>query len=129
MKKALKIGTAVVIVCAVFVAGAVLAVVRGWGTRDVSVEIMNTSKQPISSFAVQFETCGTNGTILGTNLDPEKSKTVRFVACGEGEYAIEVRFPDGRTMKSNGTYVESGYTSVEAVTVNGIVTTQHVYAL
>ena len=98
---------------------------RGWGTREVSVEIGNDSNGPLRSFTVQYRTCGLAGSIRGGEVQPGHSYTVRYVVCGEGAYLIEAQLADWKVVRSKEMYVVSRWSSTEIVTASGITSHQH----
>jgi hypothetical protein len=107
-----------------FFAGATIAMLRGWGTREVSVEIENDSKGPLRSFTVQYRTCGVSGSIRGGEVQPGHSHAIRYVVCGEGAYLIEAQLADGKVVRSREKYVVSRSSSTEIVTASGITSHQ-----
>jgi hypothetical protein len=115
-----RIVTGLVLAAVIFGSGATTAVLRGWGSRAVTAEVINGAEQPLRSFTVRYSTCGMEGVITGHDLPPGESKTVRYSLCGEGGYVVEALFADGRMLKSAEGYVEAGYASTEVVTATGI---------
>jgi len=127
--KTLKILGVVILVSAAFVAGAATALIRGWGDRAVSAEMVNKLEQPIRSFTVRYTTCGTKTEITSGELPPGKSRTIRFWVCGEGASVVEATLADGTIVRGPELYVESGYSTTSTVNTMGIVSTQRMYAL
>jgi hypothetical protein len=126
MKVTRTVGAAGILLLA-FCAGAITAVWRGWGAQSVTVEVVNQSEQPLTSFTVRYETCGVRGSVVGGELLSGQSRRVKYTVCGEGGYFIEAQFRDGSVLKGTEGYVESGYSSTETITTNRIDSSQHVY--
>lgn len=122
--KTYKILGVVLLVAAAFVAGAVTALIRGWGETAVSAEVVNELDQPIRSFTVRYTTCGTKAEIASGELSPDESRTIRFRVCGEGGSLVEATLADGTIVRSTELYVESGYPITSTVNTKGVVSTQ-----
>jgi hypothetical protein len=127
MSKTIQIIGALVLTCVAFVAGAWTAVQRDWGADTVAAQIINASEQSISSIAIQFETCGGRGLVVGGELKPGSSRRLRYSVCGEGGYTVEAVFADGHMVRSSGGYVESGHLSTEKVSRDAIVSEQSLF--
>ena len=127
MSKPIQIIGAVVLTCLAFVAGAWTAIQRGWGADTVTAQIINVSDQSLSSIAIEFETCGSRGSVVGGELKPGSSRRLRYSVCGEGGYVVEAVFADGHMVRSGGGYVESGYVSTEQVSRDAIVSEQSLF--
>ncbi|MCE1242837.1 hypothetical protein [Oryzomicrobium sp.] len=118
-----------VLVLSGFGIGAITAVVRGWGSPVVTLELANQSGRSIQSFVVRYDTCGNKASITSEGPSAGQSKRIYFSVCGEGGYALEVVFSDGQRMVSRNSYVESGYSITEVVTANTIDSKQPIYGL
>jgi hypothetical protein len=127
--KILKALAVVLVLAATFVAGVITTVFRGWGDRAVTAEVVNNLDQPVRSFTVRYDTCGTKGEITVSELQPGTSRTVRFRVCGEGGALVEATLADGTVMRGPELYVESGYSTTSSINKNGIASTQRMYAL
>lgn len=127
MSKTIQIIGALVLICVAFVAGAWMAIQRGWGADTVTAQIINVSDQSLSSIAIEFETCGRGGSVVGGDLEPGSSRRLRYSVCGEGGYVVEAVFADGHVVRSGGGYVESGYLTTEKVSRDAIVSEQSLF--
>jgi hypothetical protein len=111
---------AVTLACGAFIAGAITAVVRGWGSPLVSVSVGNNTSDELRFVTVSYSTCNSKNTLTLQRLPPGKVHTFRFPVCGEGGFRIEAVLNDGRTVVSAEDYVESGYSSNALVEPTGI---------
>ena len=117
------------LIVTMFGAGALTAIYRGWGSQLVAVAVVNQSGQPLQSVTLNYQTCNGSGSLAVGALSPHQATTMHFAVCGEGGYTIEAVLSDGRLVKNNGAYVESGYSVSEVVLQNGIETNLHAYKL
>lgn len=127
MSKTIQILGALVLTCVAFVAGAWTAIQRGWGAATVTAQVINVSDQSLDSIAIQFETCGSRGSVVGGDLKPGSSRRLRYSVCSEGGYVVEAVFADGHVLRSGGGYVEPGYLSTEKVSRDAIVSEQSLF--
>jgi hypothetical protein len=98
-----------------FTAGAATAVIRGWGDRDVHVDVVNESGQRVTSLALDVESCGARNALSRGALEPGDRATFRFMVCGEGAYELRARLEGGAELRGRGGYVESGYRATQRV--------------
>jgi hypothetical protein len=97
-----------------FIAGAATAIVRGWGSPLVTVEVVNKSGADLRAVLLEVDTCGSKQQIPGGALRVDASTRLRFLPCGEAGYRLSVVLADGVEMRSEG-YAEAGYRIVEVV--------------
>jgi hypothetical protein len=117
------------LICAAFVAGAITAIMRGWGSPLVSISVQNNTSAEIRFVNLNYSSCGAKNTFTIQTLPPGKAHVFRFLVCGEGGYQVEAVLQDGRTLKSPEGYVESGYSSSELVEPMGIRSEVRTYRL
>ncbi|HXI97337.1 MAG TPA: hypothetical protein VNG73_00215 [Gemmatimonadaceae bacterium] len=86
MKPAAAIGLAVITAVLAFAFGAWAAIYRGWGSRTVTTKIVNSSGSILSSFAIDYQTCGVAGSMLGGSLWKGEARQLRYNVCGEGRF-------------------------------------------
>lgn len=110
-----------------FAAGAWFASVGGWGTNAVAATLVNESGMAVLRAHVRFESCGLQGAAIVGRLEPGQRRTVRYSLCGEGSYAVEADLADGRVLKHEGGYVESGYRTEHIVRADRIASSLAVY--
>jgi len=106
-----------------FAAGAATAVIRGWGDRDVRVDVVNESGQRVKSLVLDVDTCGARSVLGRAALEPGDRATVRFAVCGEGGYEVRAQLENGVELRGRGDYVESGYRATQRVRRSDIVST------
>jgi len=104
-----------------FAAGAATAVIRGWGDRDVHVDVVNESGQRVKSLALDVESCGVRNALARGSLEPGDRATFRFMVCGEGGYELRAQLENGAELRGHGNYVEGGYRATERVRRSDIV--------
>jgi len=104
-----------------FAAGAATAVIRGWGDRDVHVDVVNESGQRVRSLALDVESCGARNALARGSLEPGDRATFRFMVCGEGGYELRAQLENGAELHGRGNYVEGGYRATERVRRSDIV--------
>jgi hypothetical protein len=114
--------TAVSLVVAGFVAGAATAAMRGWGDRDVQVDIVNESGQRVTAVALYLDTCGARSVLARGALEAGERTSFRFGLCGEGGYQLQARLANGVEVQGGGDYVEGGARETGHVRAKGIVT-------
>ena len=109
-----------------FAAGAVTAVLSGWGTPIATIQVRNETAGEVRSVTVTYQTCGATQT-LAQNWGAQRASgavprdvRMNIVLCGEGSHTTEVVFADGHTLRSGGSYIESGYVVTERVLESGI---------
>jgi hypothetical protein len=120
MSKPLRITVHLALILVAFCIGVAIAVLRGWGSSNVTLELQNQSGRAIQSYVLHYETCGVKGVITGEAVAATQSRKIRFPVCGEGGYRVEVNFADGRQVTGTAGYVESGYVLSEIVTATAI---------
>lgn len=91
-----------------FIAGAVTAAQRGWGSPLVTVVVHNDSDVPLRAVKLRYGSCGETHAMVHDDLAAGRTHAFRFPVCGEGGYSLEAVRPDGSTVTSAG-YVERGY--------------------
>jgi len=91
-----------------FVAGAVTAAQRGWGSPLVTVMVHNDSEVSLRAVKLRYGSCGETHAMVHDELAPGRSHVFRFPVCGEGGYSLEAVRSDGGTLTSGG-YVERGH--------------------
>lgn len=96
------------IAVAAFVAGALTAAQRGWGSPLVTVVVHNDSDVPLRAVKLRYGSCGETHAMVHDDLEPGRPHVFRFPVCGEGGYSLEALRSDGATLTSGG-YVERGY--------------------
>ncbi|MBW8756776.1 MAG: hypothetical protein JF586_04115 [Burkholderiales bacterium] len=106
-----------------FAAGAATAVIRGWGDRDVHVDVVNESGQRVKSLALNVESCGARNALARGALEPGDRVTFRFMVCGEGVYELRAQLENGTELRGRGDYVERGYRATQRVRRSDIVST------
>jgi len=106
-----------------FAAGAATAVIRGWGDRDVRVEVVNESGLRVKSFVLEVGTCGARSVLGRAALEPGDRATVRFAVCGESGYELRAQLENGTELRGRGNYVEGGYRATQRVRRSDIVST------
>jgi len=104
-----------VLTVSAFIAGAVTAVVREWGSSLVFVTVENETEHPLGSVTVTYSTCGSQTAVSVPQLPAGEKHTFKFSVCGEGGYRTSAELQNGRTLVSSGGYVESGYNANEYV--------------
>lgn len=104
-----------------FIAGALTASKRGWGSPLVTVAVHNNTSAPLRAVNLRYGSCASEGTAFrsGKPLAVGESRKFQFLVCGEGEYTVEAVLENGSQLSSS-TYVESGYTSNEYIEPNRI---------
>jgi hypothetical protein len=127
MSKTIRLSAALVLTCVAFVAGAWTAIQRGWGADTVTAQIINVSDQSVDSIAIQFESCGSRGSVVSGELKPGSSRRLRYSVCGEGGYTVEAVFADGHMVRSRRGYVETGYLSTDKVSIDAIISEQSLF--
>jgi hypothetical protein len=120
MKATFKVLGVTFLLAIVFAAGYGTAVHRGWGNRTVDAEVVNQSGQILKSFTLRYTTCGANAEITGGPLFVNERRSVRFNVCGEGGYVVEATLADGRVVRGTEGYVQSGNSTIDVVTQNGV---------
>ena len=98
-----------------FVAGALVAMERGWMQPAAVIEIENRSGQGARKLEIKYEGSAASST---TSLPPPSaSGTIRFpfYVRGEGTYSVHVVLGDGTSLSSDKRYVEPGYRMVENI--------------
>jgi hypothetical protein len=110
-----------------FALGAWTAMYRGWGNRMVTANIVNASGETLSSFAIDYQTCGVASSVTGGPLAKGAVRQIRYSVCGEGGYVVRVVFADGRVLEGREGYVEAGYVTTERVTADAVISSQSVY--
>jgi hypothetical protein len=98
-----------------FGAGAVAAIIRGWGSPVVYVDVVNSSGKELRSVVLEYESCGSKNQLVGPSLPPSARSRFNFLACGEAGYQLRVRRADGTELVGSGGYAESGYRATETV--------------
>lgn len=98
-----------------FAAGAATAVIRGWGDRDVHVDVVNESGQRVRSIALDVESCGVRNALARGALEPGDRAIFRFMVCGEGGYELRAQLENGTELRARGSYVEAGYRATQRV--------------
>ncbi|MFL6626122.1 MAG: hypothetical protein ACJ8G1_06725 [Vitreoscilla sp.] len=104
-----------------FAAGAATAVIRGWGDRDVHVDVVNESGLRVTSLALDVESCGARNALSRGALEPGDRATFRFMICGEGGYQLRARLEGGAELRGQGAHVESGDRATQRVRRSDIV--------
>ena len=104
-----------VLTVSAFIAGAVTAVVREWGSSLVFVTVENETEHPLGSVTVTYSTCGSQTAVSVPQLPAGEKHTFKFSVCGEGGYRTRAELQNGATLLSSGGYVESGYNANEYV--------------
>lgn len=107
-------------VAAGFVGGATTAVVRGWGSPVVSLDVVNQSGRPVQSVTVEYDSCGSKSALTGRPLASGEATRFQFLVCGEGGYQVVAHFEGGAELKGQGGYVESGYRAKEVLRTTSI---------
>ena len=110
-----------------FSLGAYMAATKGWGTGTVTAMIVNDSGSPIERARIEFESCNLQGIAIVGSLSAGARRTVHYSLCGEGGYVVDVRFADGRSVRSDGAYVERGYRTLDVVQRDRIDSNQSSY--
>jgi hypothetical protein len=128
MRAARKIPVVFAVVAASFALGAWTAIVRGWGTTNVTATIVNEGSE-VASVTIRFKSCGAVGSVASGRLEPGSTQRLRYNVCGEAGYSVTAVFANGRSLSSSDGYVESGYGTTERIKNDAIVTTQSLYAL
>ena len=98
-----------------FAAGAATAVIRGWGDRDVHVDVVNESGQRVKSIALEVESCGVRNALARGALEPGDRAIFRLMVCGEGGYELRAQLENGAELRARGSYVEAGYRATQRV--------------
>jgi hypothetical protein len=119
----------VTVACGAFIAGAITAAVRGWGSPLVSVSVRNNTSGELQSVSVNYSTCNAKNALTHLRLPPGKAHTFRFPVCGEGGFQVQAVLHDGSTVASAEDYVESGYSSSAFVETTRIRSETHTYGL
>lgn len=127
MKPTVAISLTVIVAVVAFAFGAWAAIYRGWGNRTVTANIVNSSGSILSSFAIDYQTCGVAGSMTGGSLGKGEAGQLRYSVCGEGGYVVRVVFEDGRVLEGREGYVEAGYITTEEVTADAVVSSQSIY--
>jgi hypothetical protein len=109
--------------------GALVASVRGWGSPNVVVDVVNAAEVSIVATELTIETCGAVTRITSDAIASNESRRFAFPVCGEGGYRLRVTFSDGREITSGGAYVEGGYRISERVSRERIDTRSEWYRL
>jgi hypothetical protein len=114
--------------------GALVASVRGWGSPNVVVDVVNAAEVSIVATELTLGTCGTvtriaSDAITSDAIASNESRRFAFPVCGEGGYRLRVTFADGREITSGGAYVEGGYRISERVSRERIDTRSEWYRL
>lgn len=120
MAKALRTVGLVVLILGALGAGAATAVLRGWSSSSVTLDLQNKSGRSIEAFVVHHETCGTKGSLTGNRLSAGESRKITLSVCGEGGFRVDVMFSDGTRVSGSERYVEPGYVVTETVTSDAI---------
>lgn len=107
--------------------GAGAAARYGWGSSAVAATIINDSGRAIDRAHVEFESCNLQGAAIVGRLAAGDRRTVHYSLCGEGGYVIEVRFADGKHLRSGGGYVERGYRTLDVIYADRIDSAQTPY--
>jgi len=107
--------------------GAWLAAANAWGADTVMATIVNDSGATIERVHVEFDSCNLQGTAIVGRLNTGDRRRVHYSLCGEGGYVIDVRFADGRRVRSGGGYVERGYRTTDVVHRDRIDSQQSAY--
>lgn len=107
--------------------GAWSAARYGWGSNAVTATIVNDSGRTIDRAHVEFESCNLQGSAIVGRLAAGDRRTVHFSLCGEGGYVVDVRFADGKHLRSGGGYVERGYRTLDVVQPDRIDSAQSPY--
>lgn len=110
-----------------FGAGTWAAARYGWGSTTVMATLSNESGREIERAHVEFESCNLQGSAIVGRLAAGDRRTVQFSLCGEGGYVVDVRFADGRHLRSGGGYVERGYRTLDVVRTDRIDSSQSPY--
>jgi hypothetical protein len=98
-----------------FVAGALVAIDRGWMQPTAVIDIENRSGQGARRLEIKYEGSATSST---TSLPaPSANGTIRFpfYVRGEGAYSVNVVLNDGTSLSSGKRYVQSGHRTVETI--------------
>jgi len=93
-----------------FLAGAVVAISRQWGSPLVTVVVQNHASKPLRAVSLGYGSCGQAGTAFrsGEPLGPGESRMFQFLVCGEGSYTVDAVLDSGQTLTASA-YVERGY--------------------
>lgn len=111
---------------ALFAAGAVTAVLRGWGQPVATFDIANASGQAMTRLTLTVTSGGATSVIQLAPPAVGQSVVKRVFLASEGGYALEAVLSDGQTIASHGGYIEAGYASYARIQPRDIVYTQKI---
>lgn len=112
-------------VCLAFALGVLTAARHQLGDPIVQVQLENEVEKPIKLVELTYS-CG-DRRVKVSESDPPAAKLHHyfFVSCGDGSYRLHVTFDDGRSVASQGTYVQPGDKTVEVLDGSTITTRSH----
>lgn len=120
MRVLFKTSVLLILFLGVFFAGAVTSGLLHWFQPLIEVSVINNSGQHISDIQVSLETGRQNSISSFGRLERGQARVYRFYVEGEGGYTLTAMLEDGRRVRSDHGYVESGYSIKETVTGTSI---------